>query len=95
MNIELPVFAGIISSTIFASSMLPMLMKVNKTRNVESFSLSHLLLSNVGNIIHSVYVFSLPPGPIWLLHTFYLVTMGLMLLWYVMWVHKPHRDATA
>jgi hypothetical protein len=28
-------------------------------------------------------VFSLPLGPIWLLHSFYLVTTGLMLFWYL------------
>jgi len=29
------------------------------------------------------YVYSLPPGPIWLLHTFHLITTALMLFWYV------------
>ena len=47
------------------------------------------MLSNVGNIIHSLYVFNLPAGPIWLLHAFYLVTTGLMLLWYVRYEWRP------
>ena len=32
--------------------------------------------------IASLYVFDLPPGPIWFLHTFYLVSSALMLFWY-------------
>ena len=83
MNTELPVIAGAISTTIFALSALPMLLKAFRTKDLRSYSLGNILLSNVGNVIHSVYVFSLPAGPIWLLHTFYLVTTGLMLIWYV------------
>lgn len=83
MNTELPVIAGAISTTIFALSALPMLLKAFRTKDLRSYSLGNILLSNVGNVIHSVYVFSLPAGPIWLLHTFYLVTTGLILIWYV------------
>jgi uncharacterized protein with PQ loop repeat len=83
MNTELPIIAGAISTTIFALSALPMLLKAFRTKDLRSYSLGNILLSNVGNVIHSVYVFSLPAGPIWLLHTFYLVTTGLMLIWYV------------
>jgi hypothetical protein len=36
-----------------------------------------------------VYVFSLPPGPIWLLHAFHLVTTGLMLVWYLRYERRP------
>jgi hypothetical protein len=50
----------------------------------------------VGNLVHSVYVFSLPVGPIWVLHGFYLVSSALMLFWYLRYsligVRKPtHR----
>ena len=31
--------------------------------------------------MHSVYVISLPVGPIWALHVFYLATSWLMLIW--------------
>jgi hypothetical protein len=41
------------------------------------------VLANVGNAVHSVYVYSMPVGPIWLLHTFYVVSSALMLLWSV------------
>ncbi len=31
----------------------------------------------------------LPPGPIWLLHSFHLVTTGLMLVWYLRYERRP------
>ena len=31
----------------------------------------------------------LPPGPIWLLHAFYLVTTALMLAWYLRYEWRP------
>ena len=83
MEINLPVVSGMISTAIFAFSTLPMLMKAVRTKDLSSYSLGNILLSNVGNLVHSVYVFSLPAGPIWLLHCFYLVTTGLMLVWYL------------
>jgi len=83
MDIGLPVMAGTISTVIFAGSMLPMLVKAARTRDLSSYSLSNIVLTNVGNIIHSAYVFHLPAGPVWALHTFYLATMGLMLVWYM------------
>jgi hypothetical protein len=66
---------------IFAWSMLPMLAKAHRTRNLASYSLGNLVLTNVGNAVHSVYVLSLPVGPIWALHGFYLATSWLMLVW--------------
>jgi uncharacterized protein with PQ loop repeat len=80
---ELPVLAGIISTVLFASSNLPMLVKAARTKNLESYSLANILLANVANCVHSVYVFSLPVGPIWVLHSFYIVAMLLMLVWYL------------
>ncbi len=91
MNMELPVIAGAISTTIFALSTLPMLLKAFRTKDLRSYSLSNILLSNVGNLIHSVYVFSLPAGPIWLLHSFYLFTTGLMLIWYLRYESYKRR----
>jgi uncharacterized protein with PQ loop repeat len=83
MDINLPVIAGSISTTIFALSTLPMLLKAFQTKDLRSYSLGNILLANVGNIIHSVYVFHLPAGPIWVLHSFYLLSTALMLLWYL------------
>jgi uncharacterized protein with PQ loop repeat len=89
MDLELPVIAGIASTLIFAFSTLPMLTKAFRTRDLHSYSLGNILLANGGNLVHSIYVFSLPAGPIWLLHTFYLVTTALMLIWYPRFERRP------
>ena len=54
-----------------------------------SYSLGNILLSNLGNLIQSIYVFHLPAGPIWALHSFYLVTTALMLVWYLRYTESP------
>ena len=89
MKMEWSVMAGTISTTIFALSTLPMLLKAFQTKDLRSYSLGNILLSNLGNVIHTVYVFSLPAGPIWVLHSFYLVTTGLMLAWYLRYAWRP------
>lgn len=93
MNVDLPLVAGMVSTVIFALSTLPMLRKAVRTRDLRSYSLGNILLANGGNAIHSVYVFALPPGPIWLLHSFYLVTTGLMLVWYLRYEWRPRAGA--
>ena len=90
MDTTLPVIAGMVSTVIFAASTLPMLHKALRTRELSSYSLGNIALANVGNAVHSIYVFHLPPGPIWLLHTFYLVSSALMLYWYLR-SHTPRR----
>jgi hypothetical protein len=85
---SIPVLAGIASTGIFASSVLPMLLKARRTRDLGSYSLGNMLLANVGNLVHSVYVYSLPPGPIWFLHGFYLVSTALMLVWRLRYGHE-------
>jgi len=80
---DLAVFAGVVSTGLFAMSYLPMLVKAARTRDLSSYSLGNLATTNAGNLVYSVYVFSLPFGPIWLLHGFYLVASALMLLWFL------------
>ena len=82
-TIQLQYIAGATSTAIFVTSNLPMLFKAVKTRDLKSYSLGHLVLSNVGNLIHWVYVASLPYGPIWFLHGFYTLVTAVMLLWYL------------
>ena len=81
-TVQLQVLAGVTSSVIFIFSNLPMVLKAVKTRDLKSYSLGHLALSNLGNMIHWVYISSLPFGPIWFLHGFFTVVTALMLLWY-------------
>jgi uncharacterized protein with PQ loop repeat len=83
MNTDLPFIAGTASSLIFVLSTLPMLLKALTTKDLKSYSLPNIILSNIGNLIYAVYVYSLPAGPVWALHTFNLVTTGLMLFWYL------------
>jgi hypothetical protein len=92
MSFSLPVIAGLISTIIFATSTLPMLVKAWRTRDLHSYSFGTISLANAGNLIHSVYVFSLPVGPIWVLHTFHLTTTGLMLVWYLRFEWMPRRS---
>lgn len=79
----LAVVAGLVSTIVFAGSMLPMVVKAVVTRDLESYSLGSLVLVNGGNVFHSLYVFSLPAGPIWILHSFHVTTSALMLVWYL------------
>lgn len=79
---QLQVYAGGISTALFITSNLPMLFKAISTRDLKSYSLGHLSLSNLGNLIHWVYVSSLPFGPIWFLHGFYTLVTAVMLIWY-------------
>ena len=77
---DIPIVAGMISTVVFAVSNLPMLRKALRTRDVSSYSLSSIAMINGANAVYSLYVFSLPPGPIWALHTFYLVSCAIMLV---------------
>jgi uncharacterized protein with PQ loop repeat len=87
---ETGVVAGSISTTLFVISYLPMLVKAVRTRDLRSYSAGNLVVANVGNVVHSVYVFSLPAGPLWPLHSFYVVSSALMLFWW--WRYRSHHD---
>ncbi|MGH3361822.1 MAG: hypothetical protein ACRDOM_05115 [Nocardioides sp.] len=90
---SLPLLAGAVSTVVFAVSTLPMLRKAASTRDLASYSLGNIGMANIGNLVHSVYVLSLPPGPIWVLHAFYTSTSALMLLWYLRYAAGVGRNA--
>lgn len=75
--------AGLMATILFAASHLPMLAKAIRTRDVRSYSLGNLVLVNVGNALYTLYVLTLPVGPVWVLHSFYLVTSAIMLTLYL------------
>lgn len=77
---DIPLIAGTVSTVVFAVSNLPMLRKALRTGDVSSYSLASIAMINVANVVYSLYVFSLPLGPIWALHTFYLVSCAIMLV---------------
>ncbi|WP_336715177.1 hypothetical protein [Arthrobacter sp. USHLN218] len=83
MDIDLAVLAGGVSTVIFAGSVMPMIVKAVRTRDLASYSLGNLLLSNTGNLVYAVYVYSLPAGPIWALHGFYILSTAFMLAMYL------------
>jgi uncharacterized protein with PQ loop repeat len=81
--VNIPLVAGMISTSLFVISVLPMLVKAWRTKDLSSYSLGNIATSNAANLVYAVYVFSLPLGPIWLLHSFYLVASAVMLFWYL------------
>ena len=91
---DVALLAGVMSTGLFAMSYLPMLVKAARTKDLSSYSLGNLAITNAGNLVHSVYVFSLPAGPIWLLHAFYLVASALMLVWFVRYRSAGERRAS-
>ncbi|MCK9793437.1 hypothetical protein M1843_06745 [Isoptericola sp. 4D.3] len=77
---NLTAFAGVLSTVLFASANLPMVVKAVRSRDLASYSRVSLALANVGNVVYTIYVASLPFGPVWFLHGFYLVTTAVMLI---------------
>ena len=86
------VLAGSVSTALFVGSALPMLYKAARTKDLGSYSLGNIVLANVGNAVYALYVFSLPAGPIWAMHTFYLVSTALMLFWYLRYELSKRRE---
>ena len=93
MPVSIPVLAGTLSTLIFFFGTFPMLHKALRTKDLRSYSKGMLGANTVANVIHAVYVFSLPPGPIWGLHTFYLVTTALMLGLYIRYEDRPSLES--
>ena len=82
--------AGTVSTVLFAAANLPMVVKAVRSGDLRSYSLSALVMGNVGNAVYTVYVLSLPVGPIWVLHGFYLTTMAIMLALYAVSARARH-----
>jgi len=89
------VLAGSISTALFVASSLPMLYKAARTKDLGSYSFGNMMLANVGNAVYAVYVFSMPPGPIWALHSFYTLSSALMMFWYLRYEVSRHRRVAA
>ena len=92
MTASVATLAGSVSTALFVASALPMLFKAARTGDLGSYSISNLALANVGNAVYAVYVFNLPVGPIWALHSFYMISSFAML---AMWVGYRRRVARA
>lgn len=92
-DITLATLAGMISTSLFVVSMIPMLVKAARTRDLKSYSFSHLVLTNVGNLFHWLYVAHLPFGPIWFLHSFHTFVAAAMFICYIRYEGKAMLDA--
>lgn len=97
MPASLPSIAGFCSTAIFAGSTLPMVVKAVRTRDLGSYSLGNLVLANLGNGVHTIYVLSLPAGPVWALHAFNASVAATMLWWFLRyeWGQPPHEHRRA
>jgi uncharacterized protein with PQ loop repeat len=87
MNVT--IVAGAVSTVLFGISNLPMLIKAVRTKDLSSYSLGSIALINLANAVHSIYVFSLPAGPIWFLHSFYLIASAVMLTLCLRYRRRP------
>lgn len=87
---DVALLAGLASTALFVVSYLPMLYRALRTRDLGSYSRPSLVLANVGNVVQAIYVYSLPVGPIWFLHSFYLGASALMLA-----LHLCHESTNA
>ena len=89
--------AGSASTVLFVASTLPMVVRAARTKDVTSYSRGHLVMTNTGNLVHSLYVASLPLGPIWLLHGVHVGVSAFMLGAHLLWAPSlaPKCDGSA
>src|SRR5690349_12264824 len=87
--------AGVFSTLMFAGSNLPMVVRAVRSRDVASYSRGYLVMTNVGNAVYTIYVLSLPAGPIWLLHLMYTSVSAFMLIVHVRWSSARARDRSS
>lgn len=92
---DVPVLAGMVAAIVFATANLPMVVKALRTHDVGSYSLGSITMINAANVVYSLYVFSLPIGPIWLLHGFYLIASAIMLVLCLREVRTHHGAPTS
>jgi uncharacterized protein with PQ loop repeat len=82
--------AGTVATLMFVGSALPMLIRAHRTRDLSSYSPANLIIANIGNLAQTLYVLTVPPGPLWALHGFNVIASALMLLWWLRH-HGPRR----
>ena len=85
--------AGTVATLMFVGSALPMLIRAHRTRDLSSYSPANLIIANIGNLAQTLYVLTVPPGPLWALHGFNVIASGLMLQWWLRH-HGPGRRPT-
>lgn len=91
---QIQLFAGSIAGIIFAAGSVNMVVKAWRTKDLGSYSLSQLVLNNVGNLFYWLYVLNLPFGPIYFMHGFFTLVSMYMLIWYLVYrtTSKPFNQ---
>jgi len=69
-----------------------MLIRAFRTKDLRSYSAANLVLANLGNAFHWLYIAYLPFGPIWFLHSFYTLVSAMMLFWYLRYRRTAYSD---
>ena len=92
-GVSLPAVAGAAATLLFVLSALPMLVRAARTRDLASYSPANLIIANVGNLLQTGYVLSLPLGPIYAMHAFNVIVSALMLSWWLRHHWLPARRA--
>lgn len=90
---DMQIIAGSLSSLIFAAGTLNMVIKAWRTKDMRSYSVTMLILNNIGNVVYWAYVASLPFGPIYLMHGFYTVASFILLGWWLLFQECPQTAA--
>ncbi len=83
---------GVFATVLFVLSQAPMLLKAARTKDLNSYSGSNLVIANIGNVAQSAYILTLPAGPVWALHAFNTLSSACMLFW---WLRHSHRGKQA
>jgi uncharacterized protein with PQ loop repeat len=91
VHLDLPVLAGSLSTAMFVAAALPMLLKAVRTKEMASYSAGNLVMANVVNALYSLYIFSTPAGPAWVLHALN-TSVGLLMI--AGWLRYGRRDST-
>lgn len=79
MGATLPILAGMVSRPFSPGACCPCFSRRPARANCPRTASETSPSPTFGNAVHTVYVFHLPPGPIWFLHSFYVVSSALML----------------
>ena len=97
MNFQgIQIIAGIVATVLFTLCKIPMLLKVVKTKDLNSYSPLHLGMSMFGNLTYWFYVVGLPFGPVWILQGFYTTADILMVSFYLLFqVYQKNKSRTS
>lgn len=80
---EIAMACGMLATFLYIVATLPMLHKAVRTHDLASYSGANLFIANAGNVTQAIYVLTLPPGPMWVLHGFNTTVSALMLAWWL------------